>query len=194
MVCPSAAIGANIENTAHIYFDNNEAVVTNTTDHRVFDCATFQPQLEYNNGVLSTVEGMSYQWYYNAMPLAGSNGATLDVVGEGTYCVTVQHPLGCIADQQCELVADVPDVVGSTLHLAIAPHASGNGYMVSSSELLEYVKLYDPSGRLVFERRGLHQSSMHVSIDLTVGCYVIECRGESGRVGMAKLMVAQEKD
>ena len=183
-----------VENTAHIYFDNNEAVVTNTTDHRVFDCATFQPQLEYNNGVLSTVEGMSYQWYYNAMPLAGSNGATLDVVGEGTYCVTVQHPLGCIADQQCELVTDVPDVVGSTLQLAIAPHASGNGYMVSSSESLEYVKLYDPSGRLVFDKGGLHQSSMHVSIDLSVGVYVIEYRGESGRVSMAKLMVAQEKD
>jgi hypothetical protein len=40
----------------------------------------------------------------------------------------------------------------------------------------------------------MHQSSMHLSIDLSVGCYVIECRAESGRVGMAKLMVAQEKD
>jgi uncharacterized repeat protein (TIGR01451 family) len=193
-VVPGAQHDELVENTAHIYFDNNEAVVTNTTDHRVFDCVTFEPQLEYNNGVLSTVEGMSYQWYYNAMPLAGSNGATLDVVGEGTYCVTVQHPLGCIADQQCELVTDVLEVGGSLLHLVIAPYASGNGYMVSSSESLEYVKLFDASGRLVYDKGSMHQTSIHVEVDLSVGCYVIECRGESGRVSMAKLMVAQEKD
>ena len=52
--------------------------------------------------------------------MAGSNGATLDVVGEGTYCVTVQHPLGCIADQQCELVTDVSVVRSSRLFVAVA--------------------------------------------------------------------------
>jgi hypothetical protein len=66
--------------------------------------------------------------------------------------------------------------------------------MVTSSESLEYVKLYDAAGRLVYDKGGLHQPSMHVSVDLAVGCYVMECKGESGRVSIAKLMVAQEKD
>ncbi|MFN5619921.1 MAG: FG-GAP-like repeat-containing protein [Flavobacteriales bacterium] len=173
-----------VENTAHIYFDNNEAVVTNTTDHRVFDCATFNPLLEYNNGVLETVSGMSYQWYYNGMPLAGAGESTLVPFGEGSYCVTVQHPLGCIANQLCESVTSVQEVSDWTIQLIRLE----DGFRIESTEALEYCKVYDPLGKLIMQQtiQGMRTAAIHKQLDS--GCYFIECMGVSNRTQVLKLL------
>jgi uncharacterized repeat protein (TIGR01451 family) len=173
-----------VENTAHIYFDNNEAVVTNTTDHRVFDCATFQPQLEYNNGVLSTVEGMSYQWYYNGMPLAGSDGSTLVPFGEGSYCVTVQHPLGCIAEQQCQSVTAVDEVSGFTIQL----FPFENGFRVVSPQPLESCRVYDATGKLIADPACAGAMVVTAAIDWLSGFYLVECRSVSKQMTAFKVL------
>jgi uncharacterized repeat protein (TIGR01451 family) len=173
-----------LENTAHIYFDNNEAVVTNTTDHSVFDCATFAPQLEYNNGVLETVSGMNYQWYYNGMPLAGSDGSTLVPFGEGSYCVTVQHPLGCIAEQQCESVTAVDDISGFNMQLI----AIEDGIRIKSSEPLESCRVYDATGKLIADPACAGAMDMTSEIDWVSGFYLVECRSVSKRMTAFKVL------
>ena len=173
-----------VENTAHIYFDNNEAVVTNTTDHSVFDCATFAPQLEYNNGVLETVSGMNYQWYYNGMPLAGSDGSTLVPFGEGSYCVTVQHPLGCIAEQQCESVTAVDDISGFNMQLI----AIEDGIRIKSSEPLESCRVYDATGKLIGNPACDGAMTLSAEIDWVCGFYLVECRSVSKRMTAFKVL------
>jgi uncharacterized repeat protein (TIGR01451 family) len=165
------------ENTAHIYFDNNEAVVTNTTDHRVFDCATFSPQLEYNNGVLETIGGIYYQWYYNGMPLAGSDGPALVPFGEGSYCVTVQHPLGCLADQLCEQITALDEQEAFNFELI----ADAGGFNVVASEPLQTCRLFDTAGRVIEQPNCKGKSSFTFLSELPAGLYFMECISLSNR-------------
>lgn len=173
-----------IENTAHIYFDNNEAVVTNTTDHRVFDCATFAPQLQYNNGVLETLSGMYYQWYYNGMPLAGSDGSTLVPFGEGSYCVTVQHPLGCIAEQQCESVTAVVEWLEGEVQLIRLE----DGLRIESSKPMEYCKVYDAQGKCIISENCMGTNSVTLDLKLATGIYLIEVMEACGQTSLFKLV------
>ena len=173
-----------VENTAHIYFDNNDAVVTNTTDHRVFDCATFSPQLEYNNGVLETISGMYYQWYYNGMPLAGSDGPALVPFGEGSYCVTVQHPLGCIADQQCEQITVLDEQEAFSFELM----AYADGFQVVASEPLIRCRLFDAAGRIIEQPYCKGKSSFTFDFALPAGLYFIECTSVSNKLRVAAIV------
>lgn len=49
---PGIAAGTEIVNTAAIYFDNNDPVITNSTLHTIFDCAA------YGSNISTTLTGL----------------------------------------------------------------------------------------------------------------------------------------
>jgi len=46
---------------------------------------------------LSTIEGESYQWYFNSSPIGNSNSQTISITAEGEYSVEVFFANGCSA-------------------------------------------------------------------------------------------------
>jgi len=48
-----------------------------------------------NGMTLSTIEGVSYQWYFNSSPISNSNSQTIDIIAQGIYEVEVSFDNGC---------------------------------------------------------------------------------------------------
>jgi uncharacterized repeat protein (TIGR01451 family) len=85
-------------NTAEIYFDLNEEVVTNTTTSTLVDCSLWEPAVnQLSNGQLTATEGDAYQWYLNNEPLFGETSQTIQPFGPGAYAVEVTSIFGCLA-------------------------------------------------------------------------------------------------
>jgi Secretion system C-terminal sorting domain len=106
------AHGTTIENTASIFFDQNEAVVTNTVINHVFDCATFTPQFDLFSTQICfqqvTTASYEYEWadvvswsdnfpnspIINADQIVYSdvnNGFTLTLHAENALCGAVEQ-------------------------------------------------------------------------------------------------------
>jgi hypothetical protein len=91
-------VGSSITNTAHIYFDFNPAVVTNTTLNTI--TVPFQKPLITASSAsacmgdtvtLQTVANAlyTYQWLFNGGGIANSNSPTWQVTQTGSYSVSV---------------------------------------------------------------------------------------------------------
>jgi hypothetical protein len=118
------------------------------------------------------------------MPLAGSDGSTLVPFGEGSYCVTVQHPLGCIAEQQCESVTAVDEISGFTIQL----FAFENGFRVVSPQPLESCRVYDATGKLLADPACAGAMVVTAAVDWVSGFYLVECRSVSKRMTAFKVL------
>ncbi|MCB9231490.1 MAG: PKD domain-containing protein [Bacteroidia bacterium] len=97
---PGLVHGDVIKNTAHIYFDFNPAVITNTTQHTI--CTPFSSNIT-PPGPLSTcagspltlasgTSGSSYIWSN------GGTSSTTTVTNAGTYYLNVVDNVGCKSD------------------------------------------------------------------------------------------------
>lgn len=110
--------GTELNNTAEIYFDNNPAIVTNTTSHAIFDCNT----LTGINGdtqicagemleLVATQEYVdAYSWNVNEIS-ASSSVLTTELLPQGEFAVTLQleNPLCIVSHESTVVVSAVPD-------------------------------------------------------------------------------------
>jgi hypothetical protein len=110
--------GTALYNTAEIYFDNNPAIVTNTTNHTIFDCNT----LTGINGDTQICAGESleldatqeyvdsYTWSVADIS-SGSSNLTADLLPQGEYAVTLQldNPMCSVMYEATVVVSVAPD-------------------------------------------------------------------------------------
>lgn len=76
------------ENTAAIFFDLNEPVITNTTLTTWFECSDVTIViLLFNDSTLYTNAGDSARWFLNGEAVPGGVGDLLPIQGPGTYTV-----------------------------------------------------------------------------------------------------------
>ena len=110
--------GTELSNTAEIYFDNNPAIVTNTTQHTVFDCSTLNglpAEVELCEGESLDLNASqpwvdSYDWNV-AGENYNSSELNVDALGIGEHSVTLQltNPM-CVVDYETTArVIAVPD-------------------------------------------------------------------------------------
>ncbi len=109
-----------IHNTAYIYFDGNEPVVTNTTTHTIYDCAWLNELPEYDNTCIGTYQTLdftgdyidSYVWTLDGTEQAGNTG-TIPIefaeVGEFTLGLTLSNPLCSVSSEMPLTVHSFPD-------------------------------------------------------------------------------------
>jgi uncharacterized repeat protein (TIGR01451 family) len=110
--------GTALSNTAEIYFDNNPAIVTNTTNHTIFDCNTLtgiQGDTQICAGETLELDATqeyvdSYTWSVADIS-SGSSNLTTDLLPQGEYAVTLQldNPLCSVAHQSMVVVSAVPN-------------------------------------------------------------------------------------
>jgi uncharacterized repeat protein (TIGR01451 family) len=108
-----------VENRAEIYFDQNPAIVTNTTSNAIFDCSTLQVNLNAQNdcfGIsyefepdLDYVE--SYEWSLNGSVISVADSALIDLPEPGNYTLELlaTNPLCSITSQTEFTVYPLPD-------------------------------------------------------------------------------------
>ncbi len=97
--------GTLIENTAHIFFDQNPAIVTNTTWNTVFTCSPEDATFSYPEGVICTnaqfeVSNNSQwfntkNWYIDGVPMGFGPEVSLLFEEPGEYEITleVENPI-----------------------------------------------------------------------------------------------------
>jgi uncharacterized repeat protein (TIGR01451 family) len=114
-------IGTELNNTAHIYFDNNDAIVTNTTWTTIHECggeaAFVVSSTEICAGetidFTSTYEQVeSHQWNINSTPESTENNfsKTFDEAGEYNVQLEAENPLCNTSSVQTITVFPIPTV------------------------------------------------------------------------------------
>lgn len=86
----------SILNKAHIYFDMNDAIITNEKDITIVDCDQWQPTIEnISSNILQASSGDNYHWALNGELLSGATQQSFSIVEPGLYSVLVTSEYGC---------------------------------------------------------------------------------------------------
>ncbi|NNC84363.1 MAG: hypothetical protein HKN79_12375, partial [Flavobacteriales bacterium] len=85
-----------LNNTAHIFFDNNPPIVTNTTWSTIYDCSLFQVSFSQDGAQLTASEGDSYQWFLNGEAISGATTQEYMALESGEYSVQVGIDFPCM--------------------------------------------------------------------------------------------------
>ncbi|HEY0976950.1 MAG TPA: hypothetical protein VGE21_05725, partial [Flavobacteriales bacterium] len=93
---PDPPSGTLIGNTAHIHFDTNPAITTNTVTSLFIDCGLYPASItEVAPGVLQSGPGLFYQWYNSDGPIIGAVDQEFITFVEGDFTVAVTNVYGC---------------------------------------------------------------------------------------------------
>lgn len=141
-----------INNTGYIYFDYNEAIITNTTWTTIFDCDYYQPSFVMNGNQLIAEEGGDYQWYLEGNVILNANSQTYLAASNGYYSVQVTHVLGCeaMSSQQYVNVVGIEEVILEKVQ--IAPNPMNDVTTLIFYKRGDYiVSIFDVQGRLAHD-------------------------------------------
>ena len=130
-----------------------------------------------NNGVLSTVSGVSYQWYLNGFAISGATNQSLTITGNGFYSVSVTYSSGCVGTSP-DFAYNVVGLEELTSSISIFPNPT-NGLVTISTNRVENgtatIQVKDLSGRIVLDSITIASTSSQVDLfNLNEGMYIIE--------------------
>lgn len=148
------ANGTVVHNTAAIYFDINDPVITNTTTTTLADCALLpSPFIVLEDGVLLEASaGSGYQWYFNGGPLPGATEQTLLASANGYYSVQVIGQYDCLGMSEEVYVGTVGTSEAPSLFMRVHPNPSTSETRIHFSEPVPAsctLELIDVHGHLV---------------------------------------------
>ncbi|MGB0423105.1 MAG: DUF7619 domain-containing protein, partial [Flavobacteriales bacterium] len=140
--------GTVIENTAHIIFDTNPAIVTNTTWHTIYECA--EPvDLQLNDDAICLGETVmesvnfeyieEYQWSINNEEYSNLNELTWTPESAGMYdlSVTASNPLCSTEYNGVMVVNDVPTAEFTVDGAGLTANTAENYQWFFNGEALE---------------------------------------------------------
>lgn len=191
---PGAAHGTLIENTALIFFDNNPAVVTNTTSTTLVDCelwAVSITQPQWN--LLQATEGDAYQWFIDGTAIDGATGPQIMLTANGEYTVEVTSEFGCVTTSEPFTVLTTDLASAGTLAMGVMPNPFDDHTDILFSERISagsVLDLLDMNGRIVrsLSVSGTRRVTMDRS-DLVEGLYTLRLVTPEGELAMTKLAI-----
>lgn len=150
--------GTAIHNTAAIYFDLNEPVITNTVLNTLVDCGMyFAAATDTGGGALVASEGDHHQWYYNGAPLPGDTLPALQATANGDYAVQVTNAFGCVVLSSTVTVIGMGVPTAATSNLHVVPNPAREQIILNTATALtaqHRVLLLDAQGREVHNAHG----------------------------------------
>jgi uncharacterized repeat protein (TIGR01451 family) len=171
-----------IHNTAAIYFDFNEPVITNTVLNTLVDCDLHEATLtDQGGGALQASVGEHYQWYLDGVPLTNDTLPAFQATVNGDYSVEVTSMYGCVD------MSAAYTFIGMVLHTAansvigVSPNPVRDRFVLSASAPLtaaHRITVTDAQGRTVLEMTGDGSQRLLVHRGtLAAGLYTLSVKG-----------------
>ena len=131
-----------------------------------------QPLISISNGILTSSEGFSYQWYLNNELIAGANSQSYEPVQEGLYFVEVTNVEGCSRKSNgfnFDNSVGIQTLAGQKLRLF--PNPANEFIRVEGLDSFEYL-IYQSNGQLV--HKGLSLNGIISIRDFSTGLYFVQ--------------------
>lgn len=174
-----------ISNAAEIYFDSNPPIITNSTLNTLVDCGLWLPEVSNPLAdVLQATEGISYQWFFNDVPISGAVERLLTIDQAGNFSVSVTSIYGCVATSAPYSVITLAVAEMDHNVLTAVPNPFKTGTTLYSPMPIgadQTVLISDMEGRIIRSMRGngSRQLEIHKN-ELAVGIYTVRLMLESG--------------
>ncbi len=183
-----------IHNQANIYFDLNDAVVTNTAHSTLVDCNAWMPEITFlTSDSLLVTAGVSYQWYFNGEPIQGANGQVHHAQMLGSYSVLIQNEFGCTYLTPAVEVIALGMSDRPAIGMLVYPNPVGDRLNLSTSEALttqHRIEMIDALGRIVQASTGTGSTQLSMDCDqLESGLYVLRILHENRVLQNARIVV-----
>lgn len=142
---------------------------------------------------------ITYQWFYNGLPIPGQIGTTYTAAVSGTYNIQATNAFGCtIMSEDVVVVISGINESYNPHELSVYPNPSQGQFILQMNVRKAshfQINILDVSGRKVFEQNlGQVYGSYAQPIDLTnysKGLYVLELSSSDGEVFRQNLIIAE---
>jgi hypothetical protein len=193
---PDPLSGTEIHNTAEIYFDLNEPVITNTTLTTLVDCSTWTASVMANDwNALIASSGDAYQWAFNGMPIPGATEQVLFFGANGAYTCAVTSPLGCVAISDAFMVTTAGVRELDDLRTAVVPNPWTGAARVVFSEHLQQddrIELVDAVGRVLQSWTGNGRKELSLQQgELRAGLYLVRVLRDGRLFSTARAVLSE---
>ena len=183
-----------VHNTAEIYFDLNDLVLTNTALRTLVDCALWQPTITpLTSTVLEATEGDLYQWYLNGDLLTGANGQTLLVTVIGDYTVSVTSLYGCAGTTPAHSITTLGLADHERPVFALVPNPMTNEarlFLTAPLSRAQHIEIVDIYGRILQRIQGSGSDVVTVGREgLAAGIYVLLLKEGTTTRGSIRMIV-----
>jgi uncharacterized delta-60 repeat protein len=152
---------------------------------RKFTETSHVPYIYENNGVLTTIDAASYQWYLNNEHIQNATESTYTAQQNGSYTVMTSNNDGCsrLSGAYNMISLGIEKEIASGI--SIYPNPSNGLFTLkgnASNSKLQHVKVLNMMGSVIFSSNTT-QSNMVVDIQNSPsGVYFIELHFNSGKV------------
>jgi hypothetical protein len=142
------------------------------------------PYIYENNGVLTTIDAASYQWYLNNEPIQNATESTYPTQQNGSYTVMLSNNDGCSRLSEAYNMISLRIEKEITSGISIYPNPSNGLFTLkgnASNSKLQHVKVLNTMGSVIFSSNTT-QSNMVVDIQhVPSGVYFIEFHFDNGK-------------
>lgn len=144
-----------------------------------------------SGGMLTAVEGYSYQWLdcnNSNAPITGAVGSTFTPLQNGSYSVVVTSQQGCTATSSCYLLSNVGVEEQETKKLTMYPNPASESVRISNVPKYARITVRDMTGRIVFENPKTKETETIGLTSFRNGVYLVEINSD-GTTRTEKLIV-----
>lgn len=129
---------------------------------------------------LSTISGVSYQWYFEGNPIPGANNQTYPANESGNYSVQVTLANGCISvsDLYYHSMSSLESLLSD--HVRVYPNPSNGLFKAELGELQADLTVFDISGKVVWEKSDLSGTAFIDLSDLESAMYLLYISSTEG--------------
>ncbi|MEO8591195.1 MAG: FG-GAP-like repeat-containing protein [Flavobacteriales bacterium] len=182
-----------IENTASIFFDLNEPVLTNSTLTTLVDCALFPANITAGDGAeLQASTGEQYQWFLDNDSIHGATMASLLPGLPGAYTVHVTNRYGCVNISAPYMFISTGIAIVDAQAFAIAPNPSlDNVRLFGTTPILstDIVQVMDTYGRVLVVLTGNGSRTLNIDRNgLSAGLYLVRIMRSNVMLGSARMV------
>ncbi|MEZ4923996.1 MAG: T9SS type A sorting domain-containing protein [Crocinitomicaceae bacterium] len=185
-VKPDSSIisGTHLLNTANIYFDQNPAIVTNTTDNEYFSCDDLDLSLSVNDSSIFLNQSFgSFQWIDCEIQndLLGENSFEYYPLVSGTYAVEVEMGL-CIDTSVCVSVGINGSILSFGNNVNIFPNPTSKELIIQNNSSFEYsFEIVNSSGQSLLKDNLQQFGILIMDLELQSGIYYIILYNEENK-------------
>lgn len=137
--------------------------------------------ITFNAGVLETISGSSYEWYFNGNYIPGSNTQTYTPTADGIYAVVVYDASGCVSvSPDYTYVQTGIDNAETSSSFVVYPNPASAfvSFRIGTADNNGIVSLVDVTGRIVLTQKIISgENTLDVS-SIAKGSYILSVKNE----------------